>query len=83
MKFFVNDDCIGCGLCPSVCSEVFSMNSEGVAEAVPGEIDGELIFHGENTDQEYVVQKDGNGKYKLMQYKYHKGFGRPDVSNRP
>lgn len=43
MKFFVNDDCIGCGLCPSVCSEVFSMNSEGVAEAVPGEIDGELM----------------------------------------
>lgn len=43
MKFFVNDDCIGCGLCPSVCGEVFSMNSEGVAEAVTGEVDGELM----------------------------------------
>ena len=43
MKFFVNDDCIGCGLCPSVCGVVFSMNSEGVAEAVTGEVDGERM----------------------------------------
>lgn len=42
MKFFVNDDCIGCGLCPSVCGEVFSMNGDGVAVAVAGEVDGQM-----------------------------------------
>lgn len=29
----VNENCIGCGLCPSVCPEVFSMTDEGVATA--------------------------------------------------
>ena len=40
MNFFVNDDCIGCGLCASVCEEVFSMTSDGVAMAASGEVDG-------------------------------------------
>ena len=40
MKFFVNDDCIGCGLCASVCEEVFSMTSDGVAIAATGDIEG-------------------------------------------
>ena len=38
MKFFVNDDCIGCGLCPSVCPEVFSMTDEGVAKAIAEDV---------------------------------------------
>lgn len=42
-------------------------------------VDGELIFHGDKDDQEYVLQKDSNGKYHLMQYEYHKGNGTPDV----
>lgn len=33
MKFFVNDRCIGCGLCPNTCPEVFEMTDEGVAHA--------------------------------------------------
>lgn len=46
------------------------------------EIDGELIFHGAQDQQQYVVQKDKGGNYKLMQYKYHKGYETPDVSTR-
>lgn len=35
MKAYVDKDlCIGCGICPTVCSEVFEMNGDGVAEVV-------------------------------------------------
>ncbi len=34
MKAFVNEDCIGCGLCENLCPEVFHMTDAGVAEAV-------------------------------------------------
>lgn len=35
MKAHVDKDtCIGCGLCPSVCPEVFEMNGEGKAEEI-------------------------------------------------
>ncbi len=33
MKAYVNESCIGCGMCNSICSEVFEMNAEGLAEA--------------------------------------------------
>ena len=33
MKAFVNEDCIGCGLCEGICPEVFHMTDKGVAEA--------------------------------------------------
>ena len=33
MKAIVDDDaCIGCGLCPDICPEVFRLNDENVAE---------------------------------------------------
>lgn len=42
MKAMVDKEtCIGCGLCPSVCPEVFSMDGEGKAEAttdIPSEM---------------------------------------------
>ena len=40
MRFKVNEDCIGCGLCAGTCPEVFAMTDEGVAKAQPGEVDG-------------------------------------------
>ncbi|MBP1760449.1 MAG: ferredoxin [Firmicutes bacterium] len=33
MKASVDENCIGCGACPSICPEVFRMNDEGLAEA--------------------------------------------------
>ena len=37
MKYFVNDSCIGCGLCESACPEVFSIQGD-VAVAIEGEV---------------------------------------------
>ena len=42
-------------------------------------VDGEIIFHGKNNAQHYVLQKDKDNKLHLMQYKYHDGYGTPDV----
>lgn len=42
MKAFVDKDtCIGCGLCVSICEEVFSMDDDGTAVAIDGEISAE------------------------------------------
>ena len=41
MKYFVNDGCIGCGLCEGTCPEVFSMTDEGVAKAIDTELSAE------------------------------------------
>ncbi len=34
MKFKVNENCIGCGLCANTCPDVFSMADEGSAVAI-------------------------------------------------
>jgi ferredoxin len=33
MKYFVNSECIGCGLCASTCPEVFELTDANVAKA--------------------------------------------------
>ena len=38
MKYIVNDDCIGCGLCAGICPEVFSLTNDGVATAIKAEV---------------------------------------------
>lgn len=39
------DTCIGCGLCPSICPEVFEMDDDGLAhtivDAVPDSVEDE------------------------------------------
>lgn len=40
MKFRVNDNCIGCGLCNATCPEVFRME-DGRAVAVAGDVPAE------------------------------------------
>ena len=44
MKAIVNKDtCIGCGLCASICPEVYNLDDEeGKAEAIDEEIDESL-----------------------------------------
>ncbi len=38
MKFFVNNNCIGCGLCAGVCPEVFEITDTGVAHAIEDDV---------------------------------------------
>ncbi len=38
----VNEECIGCGLCPEICPEVFKMRETGFAEAQSEDIPEEL-----------------------------------------
>jgi ferredoxin len=38
MKFKVNENCIGCGLCAGMCPEVFSMTDEGLAIAIDEDV---------------------------------------------
>jgi len=35
MEAHVNQNCIGCGLCPSICPYVFQMGEDGRAHAGP------------------------------------------------
>jgi len=35
--------CIGCGLCESICPEVFQLNDEGISEVIVDEIPESLI----------------------------------------
>ena len=43
MKYYVNENCIGCGLCESVCPEVFSLSDEGVAVAISEDVPEEAL----------------------------------------
>lgn len=42
MKAFINDDCIGCGLCANSCPDVFHMTEEGLAKAIEEDIKAHL-----------------------------------------
>ncbi|MEA5050110.1 MAG: ferredoxin [Oscillospiraceae bacterium] len=39
MKYYVNSTCIGCGLCASMCPEVFTMTDENVSLAADAPVE--------------------------------------------
>lgn len=41
MNAYVNENCIGCGVCVGVCEDVFQMKDDGFAEAI-GEVPEEF-----------------------------------------
>lgn len=43
MKYYVTDECIGCGVCVNTCPEVFKMTDAGVAEAIDEEVPEEYL----------------------------------------
>ncbi len=43
MKYKVNENCIGCGLCADISPEVFSMTDEGLAKAIDEEVPAEAL----------------------------------------
>lgn len=43
MKYYVNEGCIGCGMCAGTCPEVFSMSDDGVAVAIETEVPEEVL----------------------------------------
>ena len=43
MKYSVNDSCIGCALCASMCPEVFSMTDDGNAVAIDEEVPADAL----------------------------------------
>ena len=47
MTAYVNENCIGCGMCASICPEVFQMTYENVALA-----DGEILPEHEDAAKE-------------------------------
>lgn len=42
MKFFVNEDCIGCGLCVDACPEIFEMTDDNLAKAIDDHVEPSL-----------------------------------------
>lgn len=43
MRYYVDDSCIGCGLCEGVCPEVFQMTDSGIAEASEDSVEGTIF----------------------------------------
>lgn len=42
MKYYVNEQCIGCGLCEGICPEVFEITNNGVAKAKDDPVANEI-----------------------------------------
>jgi len=56
MEAYVDKDtCIGCGLCPEVCPEIFEMDDDGKAKASKGEVPTKLINSAKDAEDQCPV----------------------------
>jgi len=56
MKAYVDKDtCIGCGLCPEVCPEVFEMEDDGKAVASKVEVPENLLASAKEAEEQCPV----------------------------
>ena len=56
MKAYVDrDTCIGCGLCPEICPEIFKMEDDGKAVASKNEIAENLITNAKEAEEQCPV----------------------------
>lgn len=61
MNAYVNENCIGCGLCPNLCPGVFTMTDAGVAAArgeVFPELEGQVREAAESCPVSAIVVED-------------------------
>jgi len=57
MRAHVDKDiCIGCGLCPDICPEVFSMDDDGKAIAIDDDIPDDLIDSAKDAESQCPVE---------------------------
>jgi ferredoxin len=56
MKGFVDKDiCVGCGVCPTVCPEIFEMDDDGLAKASESEIADDLVESAKDAEEQCPV----------------------------
>jgi ferredoxin len=56
MRGFVDKDtCIGCGLCPTICPEIFEMEDDGKAAAKNIDIESEILSQAQEAERDCPV----------------------------
>lgn len=57
MRAYIDKDiCIGCGLCPDICSEIYQMDDEGKAIAKNIDITDELLDDAKDAQSQCPVE---------------------------
>jgi ferredoxin len=49
------DTCIGCGICPEVCPEIFKMEDDGKAVASPDEVAEKFVSSAKEAEEQCPV----------------------------